>query len=155
MHWGNLHFATIVMNLFCIPLGAYGLVLGAYSYFWQPQAGEIITAEVVTIRSGNGWDKRAKIEFNYTVKNQVYISNMVYIGSRLSTKNRRVNISYLKKYRLGDKVTIFYSERWPNLSTLNKGISINTVLVVLFSFLLVWVGRVAKKRDTKMIVKGQ
>jgi hypothetical protein len=153
MHWGNLNFATIVMNLFCIPFGAYGLVVGTYSYFWQPQIGEITSAEAVIISSGNGWDKRAKIEFSYTVNNQVYNSNMVHIRPRLSTKNRRVNISYLKQYRLGNKVTVFYSERWPHLSTLNKGISINTVLVVLFSFLLAWIGRVAKKRDTqKMIV---
>ena len=149
MHWGNLHFGTIVMNVFCIPLGTYGLIVGIYSYFWQPQVGEIITAEVVTISSGNGWDERAKIEFSYTVKNQVYISNMVYVGPRLSTKNRRVNISYLKKYGLGNEVIVFYSERWPSLSTLNKGISVNTLIVIFFSFLLVWIGRVAKKRDIK------
>ncbi len=149
MHWGNLHFATIVINFFCIPFGVYGLVVGAYSYFWQPQVGEIITAEVVTISSGNGWDERAKIEFSYTVKNQVYISNMVYVAPRLSTKNRRVNISYLKKYGLGNEVIVFYSEIWPSLSTLNKGISVNTLIVIFFSFLLVWIGRVAKKRDIK------
>lgn len=144
------------MNLFCIPFGAYGLIVGAYSYFWVPQQGEIITAEAVIISSGNGWDKRAKIEFSYKVDNQVYISNMVDIRPRLSTKNRRVNTSYLKKYRLGNQVTVFYSDSWPNFSTLNKGISINTILVVLFSFLLTWIGHVAKKRHTKkMIVKDR
>jgi|GEM_PF-6592614 len=147
MHWGNLHFATLVMNLFCIPFGMYGLILGGYSYFWIPEEAKIITSEEVTISSGNGWDKQAKIEYIYKVGSETYTANTVEIRPRLSTKNRRVELSYLEQYKLGDNVTVFYSESWPNLSTLVKGVSNNTVIVILFSLGLIFVGSIAKKRS--------
>lgn len=146
MNWGNIHFGTWVLNLFCFPLVAYGLVLGLSSYFWDSQTGEIITSELVSISKGNGWVNVANIGFKYKVHGLKYTSDLVEIGPRINFKKRTFKADFVNKYKVGQAVMVYYPSMYPGFGTLNRGLTLKTIVVAIFSVILLVLGRFAKKR---------
>ena len=113
-----------------------GIVISPWIEF-KETSGEVITSIEILKSSGKSQTREfAEVIYRYSVKDRIYESNQVNFAG----DGYRVDY-YLKKYPQGNNVTVFYSETFPSISTLEpekisigsiRGLLITAVLLILY-----------------------
>lgn len=126
MHWGNLQFASVVMNLFIVPFFLYSFLMGASSYFWNSVEGSVIKSESTSISLGSGWKSVSIIEFSYVVDDETYQSPRIKVGKKYYDEK------FQYRYKVSQPVIVYYPSFYPSYGILIKGLTLNC----LYKFIL-------------------
>jgi len=146
MHWGNLQFGSVAMNVFIAPLALYGLVLGVSSYFWSSVEGTVIKSETIQISRSSGWDNASQVKFSYVVNGEVYTSYRVKINARITTGRSHYDPKYKYLYKVGEPVIVYYPSLYPSFGVLIRGMTAHTVFALILCLIFVYTFKLSSKK---------
>ena len=111
------------------------------SAFWRSTNGKILSAKIVqSERSSSGQGKETvytpKISYTYTVNDQEYISERIKIMSDYSSSSIKAVQKIIQKYRPDSEVMVYYDPAKPKRAILEKGVSSEVYVLLVFSLLL-------------------
>jgi hypothetical protein len=81
-------------------------------------------------------DYRPNIHYKYTIDDKIYVSKHVFFGDFLWQSLPFTSFAIKKKYKIHDKVIIYYNPKKPQQSVLERGIHFIVFLVFLSAIIL-------------------
>ncbi len=137
-----------LMFLFIVLLGSAMLIAAIISLrraknteFWRYTSGKILRSEIETIQRNTINNRNEivyapKIIYSYEVDEKEYVSNRIKIMNDYSSNSPKAVQKIISKYRRDSDVVIYYNPRKPEKSVLEKGISKNIYILLIFSFVI-------------------
>jgi hypothetical protein len=136
-----LPFWSLLMPSFAV-VGIWLLVMGTGDYLearssqsWPSVAGQIVDSRIVsdTRRDSDG-DRysvyRADVTYEYTVRDQTYVSNRIDLSGFSSSRDPHVAARELEAYPRGGEVTVYYNPNNPGKALLDRSMPPHTYMIV-------------------------
>lgn len=112
-------------------------------YFMNPSSyaktNGVITKSRLTYSAGKGGSFSYDITYEYSVEAQHYVSSQVTFGVR-GAKDISFAQSYIRRYALGQPVTVLYQPQEPSFAVLEPNNKQGTTVVLLFTAFLYVLG---------------
>jgi hypothetical protein len=105
---------------------------------WPQTQGEVIESELEESRGDNGTMYSAHVVYRFALDGGDFESNRIWFGGDYSTSNRSEMFEVVKKYPVGQTVTVYYSPDTPSESVLMPGAYASSY--VLFAIVMVFLG---------------
>ena len=156
-------FPVIILLLFGGIFTTIGIVAGLVvgkpildnakaSEQWPQTQGEVLESELNESRDDNGKTYAAHVIYRYSLDGGEFESDRIWFGGDYSTSNRSEMFEVVKKYPIGQAVTVYYSPDDPAEAVLIPGaytssyllfgigmvfLAIGSLLLVGFAFMFV------------------
>ncbi|MDP6361430.1 MAG: DUF3592 domain-containing protein [Planctomycetota bacterium] len=138
---GFLALAGFLFGPALIGLGAYAVSRSAGSDRWPTTPGTVIKSDVSVFGSGNSRRKSFVLEYEYEVKGQAYISNIIYFQTNTG-KGHYYPPARSKDFPKGAAVKPYYNPAEPSIAVLEPGIpwrvSLALAIGILWTCWTIW-----------------
>jgi hypothetical protein len=88
---------------------------------WPQNQGEILESELVESRSDGSTTYGAHVVYHYDLDGGAFESDRIWFGDDYSTSNRSDMFEVVRKYPVGQMVTVYYSPDKPSEAVLMPG----------------------------------
>ena len=104
-------------------------IVGAmfFKFIETSQSRGIVTKSSIIYNAGKAPSYGYSIEYEYKVRKKIYKSSQVDFASKTADDKREYAEYYVKKYPIGDVVTVYYSVNNPNLAALEPKMTRYTI----------------------------
>lgn len=136
---GNLNFAILCFSIITLTLSMISGYKELNSYGWVKTKGSIVKSEYITTRlpSQPGNSKKAYIQFLFYVDGIPYKSEKITAGLELFDGFGLWEKNILRIYPIGKSCDIYYSELNPKQASLEVGLTIKTIFLVVVGLFFV------------------
>lgn len=139
VHYPNLAFAGFLFGILSASVGVYTSLMAAKTWSWVGTQGAILESKVVFAHDGA---LSPSIRYEYTVTGKKYAGRRVAYRGYTEGMARR----WVRKYRKGQRVSIYYDPTRPSYAVLERGGSQWIVLFFAVGLGGIAVGFWAKKK---------
>lgn len=158
----GMSFLLMSIGIVYLCLTLYEFSQGSFSSKWPYVTGIITESRISTYSSiqASGTNRsnhdsishKPVISYKYTINNNEYTNDKIKFGG-VGGSNERLSNQYTNQYQVGDKVRVYYSERYPDDSVLIRGTTKTNLLAILGSLVFFVFGAVMYRRR-ELFIKG-
>lgn len=136
-----MFLVIVLIGMILLILAIASLRKARGTEFWRYTNGKITSSEIETSQRNTSDQKNEirytpKINYSYVVNGKEYVSNRIKIMNDYSSNSIKAVQKLISKYRCDSEVIVYFNPDKPEKSVLEKGISTNIYVLLVFSFII-------------------
>ena len=107
---------------------------------WPQTQGEVLESELHESQDDNSTTYAAHVIYRYSLDGGEFESDRIWFGGDYSTSNRSAMFEIVKKYSVGQTITVYYSPDDPAEAVLMPGAYISSYLLFVIGMVFLAIG---------------
>ena len=130
--------------------GGYHAVKQISTYGWETTSGTVLSHrwESGRLPSQPGYFDKAIVLYTYSVSGKSYTNNKIGYGFNFLSIFKFVEKRKFLKYPVGGAVKVYFNERDPKQSVLEKGLSFSVIIEIILGAVLFYLGKTIGRNKT-------